>query len=189
MDKAPSPISLLLAGMQKGDPEATRKIVPMVYDELRRLAARYMQLEIPGQTLQPTALVHEAFLKMIEGQSIAWESRAHFFGVASRLMREILIDRARKHNAVKHGGGKRPLQLDEALVYADERADQIVALDEALKRLEQLDPRQSRIIELRFFGGLSVEESAEVMGISPRTVKREWSVARLWLHRELSKES
>jgi RNA polymerase sigma factor (TIGR02999 family) len=189
MDSSPSEITLLLSGAQRGDPDAARRIVPLVYGELRRLAAHYMRLERPGHTLQPTALVNEAFLKMVGDRNVAWESRAHFFGIAARIMRQILIDYAREHGAAKRGSGKDRLPLDEQLAYDPDRAGEIVALEEALQRLEKIDPQQSRIIELRFFGGLSVEETAEVMGISPRTVKRDWSVARLWLHRKIASEN
>jgi RNA polymerase sigma-70 factor, ECF subfamily len=159
----------------------------LVYGELRRLAGHYMRLERPGHTLQPTALVHEAYLKLIDQSSVPWEGRAHFFGIAAKLMRRILVDHAREHNAEKRGGGQAKLPLDEALFFTSEKSSELIALDEALNRLEHVDQRQGRIIELRFFGGLSVEKTAEIMAISPRTVKREWRIARVWLHHEISR--
>ena len=189
MESPSQDITVLLSSVRNGDSAAMQQIIPLVYGELRKLAGRYMRLERPDHTLQPTALVNEAFLRRAQGQNITWENRAQFFGIAARLMRQILIDHAREHSAAKRGSGQKAMALDEGLVYSADKAGEMVALDDALQRLERLDARQSRIIELRFFGGLSVEETAEVMGISPRTVKREWSIARLWLHREVSREA
>jgi RNA polymerase sigma-70 factor, ECF subfamily len=171
--------------MAKGNEEAEAKLLSLVYDELRRLAGRYMRRERQNHTLQPTALVHEAYLKMFERQPENWQSRAHFLGIAARVMRQILVDHARGHTREKRGGGEQKVQLDEDLVFAPERSLEILKLDETLQRLAKLDPRQARVVELRFFGGLTVEETADVMGISPKTVKREWSLAKAWLHGEL----
>jgi RNA polymerase sigma-70 factor (ECF subfamily) len=179
-------ITLLLRDLQNGKADALSELIPMVYKELRRLAAYHLRQEKPGHTLQATALVHEAYLKLV-GVHLDWQSRAHFFGIASRLMRQILVEYARKRSAAKRGGLVEKVPLDEALVVAPDRASEFLALDEALKRLEALDARQSRVVELRYFGGLSIEESAEVLGIAPRTVKRDWEFARAWLHREIGR--
>jgi len=157
----------------------------MVYAELRRLAASYMRKERCDHTLQATALVHEAYLKLIEQRSVNWQSRAHFFGIAAQIMRRILVDHARGHLRDKRGGGQQEVPLDEAIIFAPEQSGELINLDEALNRLATLDPRQAKIVELRFFGGLNVDETAEVLGISPKTVKRDWSVAKAWLHGEL----
>jgi RNA polymerase sigma-70 factor (ECF subfamily) len=187
MKSSPGQVSLLLSDLQQGKADAASKLMPLVYGELRRLAAHYLRQESPGHTLQPTALVHEVYLKLVEQGNASWQSRAHFFGIASRLMREILVEHARKRRALKRGGLQQKVQLAEALAVAPNRPIELVALDEALRRLEKLDPQQSRIVELRFFGGLSIEETAEVLGVASRTVKRDWSVARVWLHREIAK--
>lgn len=190
MNTEPKPITQLLAEIKDGGSEALEELLPLVYDELRRLADGYLRRERRDHTLQPTALVHEAYLKLVGGQEIEWQNRAHFFGVASRLMREILIDYARTRNREKRGGEvKQRVSLDDAISFYEERNFDLLALDEALTNLENLDAQQSRIVELRFFGGLTVEEAAEVLGISPATVKREWSTAKLWLLRELSARS
>jgi RNA polymerase sigma factor (TIGR02999 family) len=181
----PSHVTLLLGELTKGNEQAASKIVPLVYGELRRLAAHYMQRERGDHTLQATALVHEAFIKLVEQRSVNWQSRAHFFAIAARMMRRILIDHARGHLRGKRGAGERPVALDENLVFAPEQSVELIKIDEALERLAKLDPRQARIVELRFFGGLTVEETAEVLSISPKTVKRDWSVAKAWLHGEL----
>jgi RNA polymerase sigma-70 factor (ECF subfamily) len=182
----PSPdVTVLLSELTRGNQEAAEKLVPLVYDELKRLARSYMRRERPNHTLQATALVHEAYLKLVRQQAVNWQSRSHFFGIAAQLMRRILIDHARGHLREKRGGVKQVLPLDEALVFSPEHSEELVKLDEALERLSKLDARQSRIVELRFFGGLSVEETAEFLGISPKTVKRDWSVAKAWLHGEL----
>jgi RNA polymerase sigma factor (TIGR02999 family) len=156
-----------------------------VYSELRRLAARQMRKERPGHTLQTTALVNEAYLKLMSQKNASWENRAHFFGVASRVMREVLVEHARKRAALKRGGARKIYLEDVAEPGAPNKSVDLLALDEALQRLERLDPQQCRIVELRFFSGLSVEETAAVLGISPRTVKRDWSVAKVWLRREI----
>jgi RNA polymerase sigma-70 factor (ECF subfamily) len=176
---------MLLAEFARGNQEAGEKLVPLVYDELKRLATNYMRRERRDHTLQATALVHEAYLKLIRQRNVVWQSRSHFFGIAAQLMRRILVDHARSHLREKRGGVKHVLPLNEALVFSPERSEELVKLDEALECLSKLDARQSRIVELRFFGGLSVEETAEFLRVSPKTVKRDWSVAKAWLHGEL----
>jgi RNA polymerase sigma factor (TIGR02999 family) len=164
-------------------------LLPVVYEELRRLAAAYLRRERPGQTLQPTALVHEAYLRLMKDRPDRWQNRAHFCAIAAHSMRQILIERARARGAQKRGGAQPRVTLDEALVAADgsdSPSVDLVALDDALQRLEALDPDQARLVELRFFGGLTIEETAEAMKISPATVKRHWTVARAWLARELA---
>lgn len=180
-----SDVSLLLSELSRGNQEAGEKLVPLVYEELKRLAKSYMRRERPDHTLQATALVNEAYLKLVKQNAVNWQGRSHFFGIAAQLMRRILIDHARGHLREKRGGAKEVLPLNEALVFSPERSEELVKLDEALERLSKIDARQSRIVELRFFGGLSVEEAAEFLGISPKTVKRDWSVAKAWLHGEL----
>lgn len=180
-----SDITILLSKLTRGNQEAAEKLIPLVYDELKRFARSYMRRERPDHTLQATALVHEAYLKLVKQQAVDWQSRAHFFGIAAQLMRRILIDHARGHLREKRGGANEVLPLDEALVFSPERSEEFVQLNEALERLSKLDARQSRIVELRYFGGLSVDETAEFLGISPKTVKRDWSVAKAWLHAEL----
>ena len=179
-------ITRLLARVRTGDQQANAQLAPLIYDELRRTAAYYMRAERPDHTLQATALVHETYLKLV-GQDIDWQSRAHFFAVAAQVMRRVLVDYARATKADKRAGKLVRIPLESALVYAEEQSGELIALDEALERLGQWDPRQSRIVELRFFAGLSVEETAEVLGISMRTVKRDWSMARAWLYSELTK--
>ena len=181
----PTDVTALLGELTKGNPDAGPKLIPLVYGELRRMAAGYMRRERTGHTLQATALVHEAYLKLLGQHSVDWQNRAHFFGIAAQVMRRILIDHARGHVRDKRGGGREAVPLDEALVFSPERSADFLELDSALERLAELDPRQAKIVELRFFGGLTVEEAAEVLGISPKTVKRDWSVAKAWLHGEL----
>jgi RNA polymerase sigma-70 factor, ECF subfamily len=178
-------VTLLLTALTRGEEGAASKLIPIVYGELRRLAASYMRRERVDHTLQPTALVHEAYLKLIEQRSANWQSRSHFFGVAAQLMRRILIDHARGHSRQKRGGEKRKISLDDALVFSEQQADELLAVDDSLDRLAKVDPRQARVVELRFFGGLNVDEAAEVLGVSPKTVKRDWSVAKAWLHADL----
>lgn len=178
-------ITVLLHRFQQGDAAAQDLLVNAVQGELRVIASRYMRREKGGHTLQTTALVNEAYLKLINIKSSSWQDRAHFFAVAAQIMRRILVDHARHHIAGKRGGGLEALPLDEALVFSVEKSGQLVDLDEALKRLEAHDLRASQVIELKFFGGLSVEESAEVLRISPRTVRREWTFARAWLREQL----
>jgi len=184
MGVPPGEITQLLVKAKNGDRKAESELVPLVYDELRRLARRYMRHERPDHTLQATALVHEAYLKLID-QRESWQNRAHFFGVAAQVMRRFLVDHARAKLAQKRGGSREEISLDAALAFSPAQSDQFLALDEALERLSRLDPRQGRIVELKFFGGLTDEEVAEVLAISIRTVKRDWSVARAWLFREL----
>jgi RNA polymerase sigma-70 factor, ECF subfamily len=181
----PADVTALLGELTKGNPEAGPKLIPLVYSELRRMAAGYMRRERTGHTLQATALVHEAYLKLLGQRSVDWQNRAHFFGIAAQVMRRILIDHARGHVRDKRGGGREAVPLDEALVFSPERSKDFLVLDSALDRLAEVDPRQARIVELRFFGGLTVEETAEVLSVSPKTVKRDWSVAKAWLHGEL----
>jgi len=165
--------------------EPAPELVPVVYKELKRLARHYMRRERPDHTLQTTALVHEAYLRLARQQALSFRDRSHFFAVAAQAMRRILVDHARTRLRAKRGGAAAPLPLDEGLAFSPEQSSELVRLDEALSRLSQLDERQGRIVELRFFGGLSVEETAESLGISPKTVKRDWSVAKAWLHGEL----
>ena len=167
------------------DGESVDSLLPLVYQELRRLAASYLRREKPGQTLQPTALVNEAYLRLLKDRPGRWQNRAHFCAIAAHSMRQILIERARARHAQKRGGARARVTLDDALIAGGERSIDLIALDEALERLAQLDPEQARLIELRFFGGLTIEETAEAMDISPATVKRHWTVARAWLAREL----
>ena len=180
-------VTQLLANWSKGDRSALEQLTPLVYDELRRLAARYLRRERPGQTLQSTELVHEAYLRLIDQRSVQWQNRAHFFGIAAQMIRRILVDHARSRQARKRGGTAYRVTLDEAIAAAPEQRDlDLVALDEALNQLSLIDPQQGRIVEMRFFGGLSIEETAEALRISPATVKRDWTMARAWLFRELS---
>jgi len=185
-EPVPGEVTRLLASMKEGDADAANRLLPLVYDELRRLAASYMRRERPDHTLQATALVNEAFVKMVGKDATAFESRSHFFGVAAGIMRHILVDHARSRRANKRGGSAKRLQLDEALVFSDQQSDQLLAVDEALERLAKLSPRQAKIVELRFFTGLSIPETAKILEIAPRTVVREWTVAQAWLQRELN---
>ncbi len=179
-------ITRLLAEWSNGSQEALDKLYPMVYEELRRIARRYMRRERPDHTLQTTALINEAYLRMIDQKNVHWENRAHFFSISARIMRRILIDHARKHQYAKRGGGAKKVSLDETAIVAKERAAELLMLDEALMTLEERDPRRSQVVELRFFGGLSNEEIASVLKISPNTVTRDWNMARAWLYKELS---
>lgn len=171
------------------DRQSLDSLLPIVYQELRRLAAGYLRRERPGQTLQPTALVHEAYLRLMKDRPDRWQNRAHFCAIAAHSMRQILIERARARNALKRGGAQARVTLNEALVPGGEQAFDLLALDEALERLAALDPEQARLVELRFFGGLTVDETADAMSMSPATVKRHWAVARAWLARELEGSS
>ena len=168
-----------------GDESALNKLMPLVYDELRRLAHRYMNREREGHTLQTTALVNEAYLRLVDQSEVHWENRTHFFAVAARVMRHILVDHAREHSRAKRGGKAPIVSLDEAATLTPERAREVLALDEALNELAKIDKRKSEVVELRYFGGLSVEETAEVLKVSPITVMRSWSFAKVWLLREL----
>jgi RNA polymerase sigma factor (TIGR02999 family) len=184
MDPA-SDVTLLLIEMTNGNKEAESKLIPLVYDELHRLARRHMRRERTDHTLQATALVNEAYLKLVEQRFVHWQSRARFFAIAAQTMRRILIDHARGHVREKRGGGQKMLALDKVLVFSAERSLEFLRLDQSLHRLAELDPRQSKIVELRFFAGLTVEETAEVLQVSPKTVKRDWSIAKAWLHGDL----
>lgn len=182
----PSPVrtSALLDGARRGDSDALARLVPLVYDEMRRMARRQLARERPGQTLQPTALVNEAFLRLFKNEHLSWENRAHFFGIAARAMRQVLVDRARGRAAGKRGGGRVRVTLDSSFP-APERTFELDALDVALTRLATVDPALARLVDLRYFGGLSVEDAARVLEISPATVKRRWAIARAWLAREM----
>lgn len=181
------PVSELLVRWRQGDQEALQALLPMVYDELRRIAHHHLQAEREGHTLQSTALVHEAFLRLVVQEPLRLDNRAHFFAVASHLMRQILVDYARKHHAGKRGANNVTLSLNEAVASSRRRELRLVELDDALNALGALDERQSRIVELRFFGGLSIDETSQVLGVSPATVAREWSTARAWLYREMDR--
>ena len=185
MDFSSAEVTALLGELAKGNADAGPRLIPLVYEELRRMADRYMRRERSDHTLQTTALVNEAYLKLVDQHSVTWQSRAHFFGVAAQVMRRVLVDHARGHIREKRGGGVVPVSLDEAMVVSPERSEEFLELDRALDRLAALDSRQAKIVELRFFGGLTVEETAEILGISPKTVKRDWAVAKAWLHGEL----
>jgi RNA polymerase sigma factor (TIGR02999 family) len=180
------PVSELLVRWKAGDQEALEALVPLVYKELRDIARRHLQRERPGHTLQSAALVHEAYLRLLDQRPFDTDNRAHFLAVASRLMRQILVDHARTHGAAKRGADRR-VELDTSLVLPQVRSTDVVALDDALKDLANLDEQQGRIVELRFFGGLSTEEIADVLGISPSTVKRDWNMAKAWLTRQMKK--
>jgi RNA polymerase sigma factor (TIGR02999 family) len=178
-------VSNLLIAWREGDVGAFDRLMPMVYDELRRLAHRYMRRVPEGQTLQTTALVHEAYLRLAGQRDADWQNRAHFFAVCAKVMRALLVDRARSRYAIKRGGDLHQVELEDAATQCLAQDAQLMALDEALERLAVIDPRKTRIVEMRYFGGMSVEETARVMDLSPITIKREWSKARAWLYREM----
>jgi len=180
-------VTKLLDAWSDGDNEALQQLIPLVYDELHRMAKRYMNKQPPGNTLQTTALIHEAYLKIADNREKTWQNRAHFFAVAAQAMRHILVDRARSRQADKRGGAPQIISLEDAPILSAARASELVALDDALKMLSALDERRGRVVELRYFGGLSVEETAEVLKVSPQTVMRDWQFAKTWLLRELSK--
>jgi len=185
MSTAPShDVTQLLARWTSGDPQVLDTLFSVVYNELRRLARSYLQRERSDHTLQSTALVHEAYLRLVD-QNVSWQNRAHFFGIAAQMMRRVLVDHARSRNAAKRGDGVCRVTLDEDLVGANQRDVDVIALDQALTDLAAFDPQQSRIVELRFFAGLSIEDTAEALKISPATVKREWAMAKAWIHREM----
>jgi RNA polymerase sigma factor (TIGR02999 family) len=181
----PKPVTQLLLDWSRGNKAALDQLMPIVYQELRQLAKSYLKRERPDHTLQPTALIHEAYLRLIEQDMPDWQSRTHFFGVAARLMRQVLVDHARSYCAAKRGGSRQKLSLDEAVVFSYHQADQLIALDTALDKLAAFDERKCRIIEMRAFAGMSVEETAAALGISAPTVKRELRLAKAWLLREL----
>ena len=178
-------VSGLLRAWGDGDRDALDRLTPVVYDELRRLARRYMRGERPGHSLQTTALVNEAYMRLVDYKSMKWQNRAHFFAVSAQLMRRILVDHARRHN-LKRGGGVPHVSLEETAIMDDDRPADLVALDDAMNALARIDPRKVQVVEMRFFGGLSVEETAEVLKVSPVTVMRDWSTAKAWLYRELT---
>jgi RNA polymerase sigma-70 factor (ECF subfamily) len=189
MTPSPHEVTQLLKDWSSGNQAALDKLTPLIYEELHRLAHQYMRRENPGHVLQTSALVNEAYLRLIDQKQVQWENRAHFFGIAAQLMRRILIDYARKRNNARRGGGARHVPLDEALIALHEQAADVLALDEALNNLTTIDLRQSQIVEQRFFGGLSIEETAEVLKVSPGTVMREWTFAKAWLQREMTRAS
>ena len=188
MDRSPAAVASLVDGARQGDEQALATLVPLVYDELRRLAASYLRRERPGQTLQATALVHDAYLRLLQDSQLSWQNRAHFFGIAARSMRQILIERARARHAAKRGGDRVRVTFDPDLIVGTREPIDFEALDDALTRLAALDPDLARVVEVRFFGGLSIEETAEAMAISPATVKRRWTLAKAWLARDLGGE-
>ena len=187
MSALPNEVTQLLISWNEGDQSAIDRLIPLVSAELRRLARNYMARENPGHTLQTSALINEAYIRLVDQQNVSWQNRNHFFAVAAQVMRHILIDHARRRCYAKRGGGARKVSLDDADAMTDRRAEELVALDEALNELAALDPRKSRIIELRFFGGLTIGETADALGISPITVTREWRTVRAWLRREIEK--
>lgn len=186
-ERSPEKVTRLLAQWNNGDASALDELLPIVYGELRRLAAGYLKRENPGHTLQPTALVHEAYLRLVDQEQVSWQNRAHFFGAAANLMRQILIQHARAKKAEKREGDRHKVYLDEIVNLAEGRNIDLVALDDALNDLASVSPQQSRIVELRYFSGLTIEETAEVLGISPVTVKREWTMVKAWLSREIGR--
>jgi RNA polymerase sigma factor (TIGR02999 family) len=179
-------VSVLLADWSQGNESARDELMPLVYNELRRLAGHYMKAERPGHSLQATALVNEAYLRLVDQRQVRWQGRAHFFALASQMMRRILVDYARRRRYAKRGGGGRQVELDEALIVSEEKSADVVALDDALTRLAAIAPRKSRVVELRYFGGLSMDEVAQVLNVSPVTVRRDWTTAKAWLYRAIS---
>jgi len=185
MEPQPGEVSVLLTAWANGSEAARDELIPLIYDELRRLAGRHMAQERTDHTLQATALVNEVYVRLTDQRQVHWQNRAHFFALASRLMRRILVDHARAHQSVKRGGDARYVLLEEAMVVSEETAADLVALDDALSRLSAIDSRKCEVVELRYFGGLTLEEVAEVLKISPITVRRDWSTAKAWLYREI----
>ena len=185
MIPSPHDVTQLLVAWGNGDQSARDQLMPLVYDELHRLAHQYMNRERPGHTLQTSALVNEAFLRLVDQRDVHWQNRAHFLGIAAQMMRRILVDYARNRQYAKRGGNARQVSLDEAVIVPNERSADVVALDEALKSLAEFDLRKSQIVELRFFGGLSIDETAEVLTVSPGTVMRDWTLAKAWLKRAM----
>jgi RNA polymerase sigma factor (TIGR02999 family) len=179
-------ITQMLGQLRSGNQEVVSQLVPLLYDELRRLAAYHLRRERPNHTLQATALVNEAYLRLIDQQAVEWKNRSHFFGIAAQQIRRILVDYARSHQAAKRGGAAARVTLDEAMIVSRDNPGEVILVDETLDRLAALDPQQAKIVELRVFGGLTVEEVAEVLGISPATVKRDWRMAKAWLTREIN---
>ena len=179
-------VTQLLADWSRGDQTALDKLLPLVHEELRRLAHHYMSRESPGHTLQTTALVNEAYVRLVDQKEFQWQNRAHFFAVAAQVMRHILIDHARARSRAKRGGKAQRVPLEEAIVMSPERASELLALDEALSELEKVDARRSKVVELRYFGGLSIEETAEVLKVNPTTVNRDWRWAKAWLYKAVT---
>jgi RNA polymerase sigma-70 factor, ECF subfamily len=188
MTSSKGEVTALLQALRQGDHEAGEKLLPLVYAELHRLARSYMRRERPNHTLQPTALIHEAYLRLADA-SIDWQSRAHFIGVAANAMRRILVDHARAHDAAMRGGGMQQVEWNEAFGLPAERSHELIALDDALDRLEKVNPRQAKVVELRYIGGLTFDEIGTVLDLAPRTAKRDWAVARLWLFKEVSRDA
>ena len=185
MTPSPKQVSQLLVAWGEGDQGARDELMPLVYEELHRLAHHYMNRERPGHTLQTSALVNEAFVRLIDQKEVHWQNRAHFFGIAAQMMRRILVDYARSRHYAKRGGSAQQVSLNEAVIVSEERSAEVVALDDALKGLAEFDPRKSQIVELRFFGGLSIDETAEVLNVSPGTVMRDWTLAKAWLRKQM----
>lgn len=186
MTAPPHQVTQLLQQWSEGDENALTRLMPLVHDELHRLAHQHMRRESAGHVLQTSALINEAYLRLVDQPQIRWQGRTHFFGIAARLMRHILVDEARKRNAAKRGGSLIQVPLDEANAVVQDQAANVTALDDALQRLETIDARQGKVVELRFFGGLSIEETAEVLKVSPGTVMRDWTFARAWLRNEMT---
>jgi len=186
MTAHPDDVTQLLTAWREGDQGALDKLMPLVYDELRRIASRYMKRERPGHTLQTTALVNEAFLRMVGQQNVDWQNRAHFFGVAATVMRHLLVDRARANGRVRRGANPQQVTLEEGAAVSEQKGEDLLALDEALTKLNEIDERKVKIVELRYFSGLNAAETAEVLGVSEITIKREWLKAKAWLYRELT---
>lgn len=184
----PQQVTQLLIAWGNGDKAALEQLLPLVYEELHRLARQYMRRERNRNTLQTSALVNEAYMRLVDQKDVQWQNRAHFFAIAAQLMRRILVDHARKRNYQKRGGDARRVTLDETLIVSDERAAEVVALDDALTSLADLDERKSKIVELRFFAGLSIEETAEILAVSPGTVMRDWTLAKAWLRRAIASQ-
>jgi RNA polymerase sigma factor (TIGR02999 family) len=183
---SPHEITQLLEDWSNGNQAALDKLYPLVYEELRRMARRHLRRERKDHTLQTTALINEAYLRLVDQKHVHWQNRAHFFGISAQIMRRILIDHARRYNYAKRGAGAQKISLDESAMVARDRATELLSLDEALHSLAEIDPRRSRVVELRFFGGLDNDEIAAVLKISPNTVTRDWNLARAWLYQELS---
>lgn len=187
MSIASNEVTKLLNDWSGGDKSALDKLIPLVHAELKQLARRYMKRERVNHTLQTSALINEAYLRLINQKQVQWQNRTHFFAIASQLMRRVLVDHARTRGYAKRGGAVHNISFDETAIASSERAAQLIALDEALDNLAKIDPRQSRIVEMRFFGGLSIEETAEALSLSPATIKREWNAAKAWLYKEIRK--
>jgi RNA polymerase sigma factor (TIGR02999 family) len=185
MTVSPKGVTQLLVAWSDGDAEARDELMPLVYDELHRLAHRYMNHERPGHTLQTSALVNEAFIRLIDQKDVDWQNRTHFFALAAQMMRRILVDHARSRQYLKRGGDGRRVSFDETMMVSHERVDEVIALDDALQDLAQFDQRKSQIVELRFFAGLSIEETAELLKVSPGTVMRDWTLAKAWLRKQI----